>query len=356
MPADVEFLRALCVAPGPSGFEEPAQEVVRQRVASFASPQIDVLGNLIAEVNPGGAPHVVVNGHVDQIGLQVTWIDERGFVFFDKVGSIDPLLLPGRFMIVHSAGGPVAGVVGKKPTHMITEADRGKAAEIHDQWLDIGARGRDEALARIAIGDPITFAANFAELAPGFVTSQAMDDRCGVYVAFRALELYAEAPGAARMSALSTVQEETRFGGALGQARLLAPECMIVIDGDFATDQPEVTPAKAQGAAVLGGGPVLGRGGASNPRLYALAIEVAGAEGIPVQSKAYPGDTQTDNEVLQFSGGGTAALNIGIPMRYMHSPHEVAHLDDLEWSARLLAALTRRIGDVFEPGCFIPGV
>ena len=356
MAADIEFLKALCEAPGPSGFEEPAQDVVRRRAEGFSTPHIDVLGNLTADVHPDGAPHIVVNAHIDQIGLQVTWVDEAGFIYFDKVGGIDPLLLPGRYMCVHTASGRVHGVIGKKPTHLIPEAERGKAAEIHEQWLDIGARDRDEALGRIAIGDPITFAANFAELSPGIVASQAMDDRCGVYVAFRALELYSAAPGVARLTALSTVQEETRFTGALGQSRQLSPDCMIVIDGDFATDQPTVEPARAQGAAVLGGGPILARGGASNRRLFALADEVARAEGIPVQHKAYPGDTQTDNEVLQIAGGGAAALNIGIPIRYMHSPHEVASLDDLEWSAQLLAALARRIGEVFEPGYFTPRI
>ena len=356
MAADMQFLQELCEAPGPSGFEERAQDVVRRRVAAFASPQTDVLGNLTADVNPEGSPHLVVNAHVDQIGLQVTWVDDDGFIHFDKVGSVDPLLLPGRYMCVHAAAGRVDGVIGKRPTHLIPEAERGRASEIHEQWLDIGARTRDEALARIAIGDPITFAPNFMELASGIVTSQAMDDRCGVYVAFRALELYAAAPAAARMTALSTVQEETRFTGALGQARLLAPDCMIVIDGDFATDQPAVEPARAQGAAVLGGGPILARGGASNPRLYALAAEVAAAEGVAVQHKAYPGDTQTDNEVLQIAGGGVAALNIGIPMRYMHSPHEVACLDDLEASAKLVAALARRLGEVAAPDYFIPRV
>jgi endoglucanase len=329
---------------------------VRLWTERFAPCRTDVLGNLTSDVNPEGAPHVVVNAHVDQIGLQVTWVDDAGFVYFDKVGGVDPLLLPGRHMCVRTSAGPVHGVVGKKPTHLIPETDRGKASEIREQWLDIGARSRDEALARIAIGDPITFAPDFVELSGGIVASQAMDDRCGVYVAFRALELYAADPGAARLTALSTVQEETRFAGARGQARVLSPDFMVVIDGDFATDQPTVEPARAQGAAVLGGGPILGRGGASNPRLHALATDVAAAEGIAIQHKAYPGDTQTDNEVLQVAGGGVAALNIGIPMRYMHSPQEVACLDYLEAAARLLAALARRLGEVGGSGSFIPGV
>jgi endoglucanase len=356
MTADIGFLRELVTAPGPSGFEQPVQEVVRRRIAAVATPETDVLGNVTATVNPGSAPHVVMAAHADQIGLQVTWVDEQGFVYFDRLGSVEPLLLPGRAVVIQGRQGAVDGVVGKRPTHLIPEAERGKAAEVCDQWIDIGAPDRAAALARVACGDPITFSPHFVELAGGIVSGRALDDRGGVYVVVRALELYAGAPGAAALTALSTVQEETRYMGAQVQARRQQPDCMIVVDADFATDQPEVEPRRAGGTLVLGGGPSLGRGGATNPRLLALFEEVAAAEAITVQIKAYPGDTQTDNEHLQTAGAGTAAINLGLPVRYMHSPHEVAHLDDLEASARLVAAFARRVGEVFESGCFTPRV
>ena len=354
MTADVGFLRDLVLAPGASGFEEPVQQLVRERVASRADPETDVLGNVTATVNPGATPRVVVAGHADQIGLQVTWVDDHGFVYFDKIGGVDPLLLPGRAVVIHARQGAVEGVVGKRPTHLIPEAERGKAADISEQWIDIGAADRAAALARIAAGDPITFSPHFVELGGGIVAGRALDDRCGVYVAVRALEIYADAPGSAALTLLSTVQEESRYMGAHVQARRGQPDCVIVVDADFATDQPEVEPRRVGGTLVLGGGPSLARGGCTNPRLLALFEEVAASAGIPVQIKATPGDTQTDNEYLQTSGTGTAALNLGLPMRYMHSPHEVAQLDDLEASARLVAAVARRLGEVFEPGLFTP--
>ena len=356
MTADIGFLRDLVAASGPSGFEQPVQEVVRRRVAAVAAPETDLLGNVTATVNPGAAPLVVVAAHADQIGLQVTWVDEQGFVYFDKLGSVDPLLLPGRAVVIQGRGGAVDGVVGKRPTHLIPEAERGKAADICDQWIDIGAPDRAAALARVACGDPIIFSPHFVELAGGIVAGRGLDDRCGLYIAVRALELYAGAPGTAALTALSTVQEETRYMGAHAQARRQQPDCMIVVDADFATDQPEVEARRAGGAVALGRGPALGRGGGSNPGLASLFAEVAAAEGIAVQIKAYPGDTQTDNEFLQAAGAGTAALNVGVPVRYMHSPHEVAHLDDLEASALLVAAVVRRLGEVFEPGYFTPRV
>ncbi|HUK78847.1 MAG TPA: M20/M25/M40 family metallo-hydrolase [Thermoleophilia bacterium] len=354
MTADVGFLRELVTTPGPSGFEEPVQEVVRRRFAATAAPETDVLGNVVATVNPGGSPRVLIAAHADQLGLQVTWVDEHGFVYFDKLGGVDAMLLPGRAVVVWGREGAVDGVVGKRPTHLIPEAERGKAPEIADQWIDIGARDRAAALARIACGDAVTFAPHFLELGGGVVAGRGLDDRAGVYVVARALELYAAQPGAAELTALSTVQEETRYMGAHVQARRQQPDCVIVIDAEFATDQPEVDPRRASGAADLGGGPTLGRGGGSNPVLVAVVREVAAAEALPVQLKAFSGDTQTDNELLQTAGGGAAALNLGIPVRYMHSPHEVAHLDDLEAAARLIAAAVRRLGESFAAGSFTP--
>jgi endoglucanase len=354
MTADVGFLRELVTTPGPSGFEEPVQEVVRRRFAAVAAPETDVLGNVVATVNPGGSPRVVIAAHADQLGLQVTWVDEHGFVYFDKLGGIDAMLLPGRAVVLWGHDGAVDGVIGKRPTHLIPEAERGKAPEIADQWIDIGARDRAAALARISCGDAVTFAPHFLELGGGVVAGRGLDDRAGVYVVARALELYAAHPSAAELTALSTVQEETRYMGAHVQSRRQRPDCVIVVDAEFATDQPEVDPRRAGGAAEIGGGPTLGRGGGSNPVLMAAVREVAAAEAVPVQLKAFPGDTQTDNEWLQTAGAGAAALNLGIPVRYMHSPHEVAHLDDLEAAARLIAAAVRHLGESFAAGSFTP--
>ncbi len=278
MTADVGFLRELVTTPGPSGFEEPVQEVVRRRFAAVAAPETDVLGNVVATVNPGGSPRVVIAAHADQLGLQVTWVDEHGFVYFDKLGGIDAMLLPGRAVVLWGREGAVDGVIGKRPTHLIPEAERGKAPEIADQWIDIGARDRAAALARISCGDAVTFAPHFLELGGGVVAGRGLDDRAGVYVVARALELYAAHPGAAELTALSTVQEETRYMGAHVQSRRQRPDCVIVVDAEFATDQPEVDPRRAGGAAEIGGGPTLGRGGGSNPVLMAAVREVAAAE------------------------------------------------------------------------------
>ena len=353
MATDLDFLRDLCAAPAPTGFEAPAQEIVRRRLAGIASPQGDPLGNIWADVVPDGAPHVVVTAHIDQIGLIVTYVDEHGYVSFDKIGGVDAQLLPGRHLVVHGPGGPVDCVVGRRPSHKMTKQERAKAQDLHEQWLDLGAASRDEALALVQIGDPITFPAVFLPLANGRYASPAFDDRAGVYVCARALELYTQRPAAARLTALTTVHEETTFMGAKAMALRWQPDVMIVVDVDFASDDPGMDAKKLGGEVKLGAGPVLHRGAASNQALFALTREVAAAEGIPVQVKALPGRTSTDAEELMASGRA-ATLSLSIPVRNMHSALEVMQPDDAEAGALLAAAVARRVAEGWAPERYVP--
>jgi putative aminopeptidase FrvX len=353
MATDVDFLRDLCAAPAPTGFEAPAQEVLRRRLAAVAAPQGDPLGNVWAEVVPDGAPHVVVAAHSDQIGLIVTYVDEHGYVSFDKIGGVDAQLLPGRSVVVQGPGGPVHGVVGRRPSHKMTIEERAKAPDLHEQWLDLGAASRDEALGLVQIGDPITFPAAFLPLANGRYASPAFDNRAGVYVCGRALEHYSAAPGAAKLTALATVHEETTFMGAKAIAARWRPDVVIVVDVGFASDDPGMDAKKLGGEVKLGAGPVLHRGAASNQALLALAREVADAEGIPVQVKALPGRTSTDAEELMASGTA-ATLSLSIPVRYMHSAFEVMQPDDAESGALLATAVARRVAQDWSPERFVP--
>jgi endoglucanase len=351
---DNGLLKQLCLAPGPSGFESPVQELVRSRLAALASVQADALGNVWTAVGAGGSPRVAVVAHADQIGLIVTHVDEQGYLFVDKIGGVAPVLVPGRHFVVHGADGPVQAVGGKKPLHMVPIAERGIAPPLDEQFLDIGASSRDEALRRVAIGDPVTFTPDFVELAPGVVASQALDDRAGVYAMIRALQLYAAEPGAAELTGVATVHEEITYMGAKAQTRRMEADIVVVVDADFCSDTPAADAKRLAGDVRLGAGPVLGRGAGSNQRLLALAREVAAAEGIAVQIKAYPEASSTDADELMATG--VATLSLSVPVRYMHSPFEVAHTDDLEAAARLVAALARRAGDVWTGDSFVPRV
>ena len=342
--ADLELLRELCLTPGPTGFEAAVQEVVRHRLAPLGDAEGDPLGNLWLQIGPAEGPLVAIAAHADQIGLIVTHVDERGYVSVERIGGVAPLLVPGRHFVIHGRDGDVHAVGGRKPTHVIPVEDRDKAPELHQQFLDIGAGDRPGALARVAVGDPVTFTPDFIELSADVVATQALDDRGGVYAMVRALEQYADDPGAARLIGMATVHEETTFMGAKAFALRLQPDVLIVLDGDFCSDTPAADAKELAGEVKLGAGPVLSRGAASSEHLVALAREVAAAEGLSVQIKAYPGETQTDADEL-MAAGTAATLTVGLPMRYMHSPFEVAHTGDLEAAARLAAALARRIGE-----------
>jgi endoglucanase len=268
---DVDFLRDLSIAPGVSGHEEPVQRIVRDRLRAISTPEVDAFGDVLGEVNRGATPQAVVTGHADQIGFVVTHVDEHGFVYFRAVGGWDPTITQGREYVIHSAAGPVAAVSGKRPTHLIPADERRNAPDLKDQWLDIGAASREEAEGRVSPGDPVTVRPSFVELASDTFSGPAFDDRVGVYVAVRALERYAENPGRGSLLALSTVGEETVSLGARGQALRLRPQCTIVVDGDFATDQPELDAKRGGGLCESGKGPVIARGSCSNKRLFALA-------------------------------------------------------------------------------------
>jgi endoglucanase len=343
MAIDVAFFRALTQAPAPTGFEGPVMRVVRDRLAQVSEPQSDALGNVWARAGDSDGPGVAVVAHADQIGLIVTYIDEQGYLWFDRIGGIDRQLLPGHAVAIHGAGGPVDGVVGRKPTHFIPKEDRGKAPELHEQYIDIGARTRAEAQERVAVGDPITFAQRFLELADGVYATLACDDRAGVYVACRAVEERAAARRGAALTAVVTVHEETTFMGAKAQTRRLADaSIIIVVDGDFASDQPDVDVKKAGGEVKLGGGPVLARGTGSNEKLFRLAVDVAGREKIGFQVKAAGGAMSTDADEL-MAASAAATLSMSIPMRYMHAPFEVVRGDDMEATVALIVALTREL-------------
>ena len=357
MPAstlDLDFFRDLCLAPGPSGYEEPVQKVVAQRAKAYAEIETDALGNVLAHVGGDAAPHVLIAAHADQIGAVVASVDENGFLFLEKIGYLEPDLLPGKSVVVWSAAGPVEAVSGHKPWYAIQhETPDKKPSTIDKHWLDIGAQSREEALSLVAIGDPVTFAPRFAALAGGRYASPAIDDRAGVYVALRALELAAAQPPAARLTAVSTVGEETVFLGARSLATAMRPDVVVAVDVTFASDHPSVGPKELRGRVDLGAGPVLERGSFLNKRLFGLALEVAAAEGIPVQVHAAGGETLTDADELMVAASAATML-VSVPLRYMHSPAEVVHGDDIEATARLLTALCRRLAADWETGMFAP--
>ncbi len=346
MPHDISFLERLLDANGPSGFEVRAARVWRaeaERIADQVS--VDVSGNSFATVNPAGRPRVMLAGHVDEIGLQVTHIDTEGFVFIDEIGGWDPQVLVGQRVRVLSKGGDVPGVIGKKAIHLMTAEERGKASKTKDLWVDVGAGSREEvSQLGIRVGDPMVLAQGMLRLAGDRIASRAIDNRIGAYVVLEAIRLLSEQPAAASTTAVATVQEEIGYtgGGARPGAFALEPDVAIVVDVTFSSDVPDAE-KKELGEHEIGGGPVISRGSSSNDLVFEMLAEVAQAEGIPHTVQAAPRATRTDADAIFLTRSGVPTGLISVPNRYMHSPNEVVSIMDLRHTARLIAAFVRKL-------------
>jgi len=332
-----DFLKSVQETPSPSGFEQPVQRIIRQRMKPFAdSINTDVHGNVIIGLNPKGSPRVMLAGHCDQIGLMVNYIDDNGFIFFSAIGGIDPSVLPGSRVVVHTAHGPIDGVIGRKPIHVLKAEERGGKIEIRETWIDIGSKNKKETQGLVTIGDPITFRLEMVHLGNDRVTSPAFDNKCGMFVVMEALRLCSEKRIKCALFAVSTVQEEVGLRGARTSAFGIDPQVGIAVDVTHATDFPDID-KRVNGDLKLGGGPVIPRGPNINPRLEKLLMDTAKAKKIPFQIEAEPAGTGTDANAIQLNRAGVATALVSIPNRYMHTPVEVVTLSDLEATARLLA-------------------
>jgi putative aminopeptidase FrvX len=342
-PESLQFLKDLMLAPSPSGFEQPAQRVIRSYAEKFADEvRTDLHGNLMAIKNPDAQPRVMLAGHCDQIGLMVRYIDDDGFVYFAPIGGIDANILAGQFMVVHTKSGPVKGVVGRKAIHLMDQEERNKAPKMDELWLDIGAKDKKSAQRLVSIGDPITFDLTFHELQGDLVASQGFDDKMGSFVVMEALRLVSRRKLQCAVFAVSTVQEEIGLRGARTSAFGIDPLVGIAVDVTHASDYPEAK-KKRTGDIKIGGGPVISRGPNMNPMVTQMLVAVAQEQKIPYQMSGEPAATGTDANPIQVSRAGVAAGLVSVPNRYMHTPVEVLALGDLENAARLIAGFLLKV-------------
>ena len=346
MTEGIAFLERLLDAPGPSGFEVRPARVWREEAQSLAERVwSDVSGNTIAAVNPDGHPRVMLAGHIDEIGLQVTHIADDGYLYFDGIGGWDPQVLVGQRVRILGREGEVPGVIGKKAIHLIEPDERTKASKIKQLWVDLGAVSRDEVgELGVRVGDAMVLDARLIHLAGDRIVSRAVDNRIGAYVVLEAARLLAKDPPRAAAFAVATAQEEIGYqgGGARTSAWSLEPDVGLVVDVTFSTDVPDIS-KKEHGEHRIGGGPVITRGSAAHPVVVDRLIEAAEAEGIPFTLQASPKATRTDADAIYLVRSGVPTGLVSVPNRYMHSPNELVSLEDLDRTSRLLAAFVRRL-------------
>jgi len=336
------LLDRLLRVPAPSGYEAPAAALWREE-ASFAALSADGIGSSVARIGEA-APLLAVVGHIDEIGLVVRHVDEKGFLWFAPIGGWDPQVLVGQRVEVQGREGPVPGVVGRKPLHLLDAEARKKVAELKGLHIDVGAADRDEAAALVRVGDPVVIAGEPLRLAGGRVVSRSLDNRLGAYVALEALRRCHErgSLGEASFAAIAAVQEEIGLFGARTSAFAVRPDLAVVVDVTHATDAPGVE-ERELGAHPLGSGPAIFRGSTLSPKVFELLVEAAEEAGVEHTLGASGNTTGTDADAVQFARSGVPTGLVEIPLRYMHSPVETAHLADVEATVELIAAFAARL-------------
>ncbi len=338
-----EFLVDLLEARSPTGHEYEAQAVVDR----YVEPEVDAyrkdtMGNRFATVNPDGDPRVLFAGHIDELGLIVSYINDQGFLYFDTLGGHDKTMISGRRVSILTKSGVVSGVTGKRAIHLMGEDDRKKVPETHEIWIDIGVKSKEEAEKIVRIGDPAVYDQSFQLIRGSVGVARAFDDKAGAYAVLEATRRLTKDKLAARVTAAATTQEEIGTRGAITAAFSENPDFAIAVDVGHATDSPDCDHRK-YGSFKQGGGPIVCRGPNINPIVFDRIVEVAEKNKIPYQLEADPRPTGTDARAIQVAQAGIATGLLSIPLRYMHTPSEMVDLEDIEHTVQLLVGFAKSL-------------
>ncbi len=339
------FLVDLLAARSPSGAEFESQAVFDRYVEPACNTyRRDAMGNRIGILNPKGDPILMLAGHLDELGLIITYVDDGGFLYFSTLGGHDKSMISGRRVLIRTAQGMVKGVTGKRAIHLMSEEDRKKVPEIHEMWIDIGAASKAEALARVQIGDTATYDHDFELINGSIGAARAFDNKAGAYVVGETLIRLAKAKKrlSAQIAAVGTAQEEIGVRGATTSSFAVNPQVAVAVDVGHATDHPDCDKRK-YGEFKLGGGPVICRGPNINPLVFDRLLQAATTAKIPYQLEADPRPTGTDARAIQITRGGVATGLISVPLRYMHTPSELVDLADVEATVKLLVAFAQSL-------------
>ncbi len=337
------FLKELVACRAPSGFEQDGQRLMARHLrAAGVESAFDVHGNLHAVLNEGAPTKVMLEAHCDEIGFLVSYIDERGFLYLIPNGGVTVPTVAGERVVILGRNGPVNGVFGVRPPHLMSASERDSVApkDLSEAPVDIGASSKAEAEALVALGAPAVVDAGWRPLAGSRVSCRGLDNRIGAFIATEVMRRLAEEPLAPLNVALhlvGSVQEELGLIGGQTSAYLVNPDIGICLDVGFATD---ATPAdrRKMGDVRLGCGPIVGTGPLYNPRLRQMLLDSAKLEEIPVQPQVRARASGNNAYSMRMQRGGAAVALISIPLRYMHSPVETVDLDDVERIIRLLCA------------------
>ena len=323
-----ELVKELTESYGPSGVETQVTDVIRAHVAPLVDDvRVDALGSLIAH-KEGDGPRILLDAHVDEIGVMVTYVDEKGFARFTRIGGVNPLTCIGSRVAFEDGTVGIIGVEEKRD-------DKDKVPKLEQLYLDVGATGRDDC--PVQVGDPAVFVRPFTAQGTRLV-AKAMDDRIGCAMLIETLRRLADTPH--DLYVVFAVQEEVGLRGARTSAYGIEPDIGIAVDVTGTGDTPEARPM----AVKLGEGPavkVQDRGMIAHPKVRRLLIERAEEAGIPYQLEVLERGT-TDAAAMQLARSGVPAGCLSIPCRYIHSPSEMVDERDVENGVRLLLEVLQK--------------
>lgn len=334
-----EFLYTLLDGMSVSGHEIPLQKKVIAEMTPYCDEiRTDYTGNVISILNPDAPFKVMLAAHIDEIGMIVTHVQEDGLIRVGRSGGIRAHTYPGRQVVIYGHGGKIYGTV-------IDNKDMEKEKlTVGDLYIDIGAKDAADAQKYVQVGDPIHADSYHRELLNGYLAARAVDDRGCAFIILEALKRAKEMGCKIGVYAATTVGEETTMRGAYWTASRVKPDVGIAVDVTFASDYPGFDP-KDSGSVKLGKGPVICHGSITSKKVNDLLKSCAANKEIPYQVETYMGATHTDADKIHFSGEGVVTALVSLPLRYMHSPSEVCHMDDIENTIELLAQFLCRIDE-----------
>lgn len=345
MNSSEQLLKTLTEAHGVPGYEAEIRTVIRKYLEPLGELTQDKLGSLICR-QPGDGPKVMLAGHMDEIGFMIIHITKDGYLKFVQLGGWWDQVLLGHRVSIKTRHGDVTGVIGAKPTHVVTAEERNKVVPKRDMFIDIGATSLKEVEeAGVRIGDPVVPKAKFEVLA-GSKTylSKAFDDRMGCALVVEALQHYADNPHPNELFGVATVMEEVGLRGAVTSARAIEPDVAIILEADIAGDVPGIKPEQSR--VKLGAGPsvlLYDSRMIPNLKLRDLVMDTADEEGIPLQVSSYAVVGSTDGAVIHLNGTGVPSIVLAVPARHIHSHGGIIHKDDYENGRRLVTALIKKL-------------
>lgn len=326
-----ELCFSLCEKAGTSGDEKVAAEFARELLSKYMTAEIDTLGNVVGTMGDGST-HILLDAHIDSIGLVVRGIDEKGFLLVDRVGGMDERILTGAEVTVHGKE-ELFGVICSVPPHLQKGDSKKEKLSLKEMAVDIGY-SKDAAEKLVEIGDRITLKSQKAELLGGNISCGSLDDRSSVAVILRVLEIVNSKTPSIKLTVLFSTQEETGGSGAKTGAFSAMPDYSIVVDVGFGND-PYTDKTQT---IELGKGPSIGIAPILDREMMKDLKSLAKENNIPYQHDVMSGRTGTNADSINITGSGVKTALLSLPLRYMHTAGEVINVGDIENTAKLIAA------------------